>query len=90
MGQDEDDDELYAAFEALGGRLTWGELARLLGYPDEQALSCAVSALPGRQRQAVVLRKQLGLSEQHAAKEMRISRGAVRSHLARAIALLSQ
>jgi len=36
MGQDEQpepdgQDELYAAFEALGGQLTWDELARLLG-----------------------------------------------------------
>jgi len=30
-----DDYELYSAFEALGGRLTWDEPARLLGYRDE-------------------------------------------------------
>jgi DNA-directed RNA polymerase specialized sigma24 family protein len=88
VGQDEQpDDEFLAAFSALGGPLTWDELARLLGY-DEQALSRAVRGLPFRQGQAVVLCKQTGLSEQQAAKEMRISTGAVRAHLARGLQTL--
>jgi RNA polymerase sigma factor (sigma-70 family) len=86
--EDEERRDELAAFDALGGRLTWEELARLLGYRDEQALSCALHALPERQRQAVVLRKYTGLSEQQAAKEMRISNGAVRSHLARGMLTL--
>jgi DNA-directed RNA polymerase specialized sigma24 family protein len=90
MGQEDDEAEQYAAFGALGGRLTWDELARFLGYRDEQALSSAVSALPERQRQAVVFRKQLGLSEIQAAKEMRVSTGAMRSHPARAVRSLGK
>jgi RNA polymerase sigma factor (sigma-70 family) len=86
--EDEERRDELAAFDALGGRLTWEELARLLGYRDEQALSCALHALPERQRQAVVLRKYTGLSERQAAKEMRISNGAVRSHLARGMLTL--
>jgi hypothetical protein len=88
VGQDEQpDDESLAAFEALGGQLTWDELARLLGC-DEQDLSRAVLGLPFRQRQAVVLCKQTGLSEKQAAKEMGISTGAVRAHLARGLQTL--
>jgi DNA-directed RNA polymerase specialized sigma24 family protein len=88
VDQDEQaDDELLAAFSALGGPLTWDELARLLGY-DEQGLSHAVLGLPFRQRQAVVLCKQTGLSEPQAAREMRISTGAMRSHLARGLQTL--
>lgn len=35
MGQEEDwQAELYAAFEALGGQLTWDELTRLLGSDE--------------------------------------------------------
>jgi DNA-directed RNA polymerase specialized sigma24 family protein len=88
VSEDEQPDDALAAFSALGGRLTWDELARLLGYRDEQALSRAVLALPARQRQVVGLCKRTGLSEQQAAKEMRISRGAARSHLARGLRTL--
>ena len=80
-------DEL-AAFEALGGQLTWDELARLLGHGDGQALSRALLALPARQREAVALCKYMGLSEQQAAKEMRISNRAVKSHLVRGLQTL--
>jgi len=86
--EDEERRDNLAAFDVLGGRLTWDELARLLGYRDEQALSCALHTLPERQRQAVVLCRYTGLSEQQAAKEMRISNGAVRSHLARGLLTL--
>jgi DNA-directed RNA polymerase specialized sigma24 family protein len=88
VGQDkqpDDEQELLAAFSALGGPLTWDELARLLGC-DEQALL----GLSFRQRQAVVLCKQTGLSEKQAAKEMGISTGAVRAHLARGLQTLGQ
>ena len=43
-----------------------------------------------RQREAVVLRKHMGLSETEPAREMRISAGAVRSHLARGLSSLRQ
>jgi hypothetical protein len=82
----ENDD--LAAFSALGGKLTWGEFARLLGYRDEQALSRAVLALPARQRQVVGLCQYTGLSELQAARALHISKGAVRSHLARGLQTL--
>jgi predicted RNA polymerase sigma factor len=152
--EDEGQDDLYAAFEALGGRLTWDELTRLLDSGKYHAVlvqhvtlllggdaaaadeivrasfaalrevwnepgdprqarawlcravvgraqsvrHCSVPqpapgesadgadrllALPYRQREAVVLRTYMGLSEREAAEAMRISIGAVRSHLAR-------
>jgi RNA polymerase sigma factor (sigma-70 family) len=88
VSEDEQPDDELAAFDALGGPLTWDELARLLGYRDEQALLRAVLALPARQREVVTLCKYTGLSEQQAAKEMRISKRAVRSHLARGLRTL--
>jgi DNA-directed RNA polymerase specialized sigma24 family protein len=48
----------------------------------------ALRGLPHRQREAVVLRTYLGLSEKQAAEAMGISRGAVRSHLARGLSSL--
>jgi RNA polymerase sigma-70 factor (ECF subfamily) len=85
VSQDDEgqDDEELAAFAALGGRLTWDELARLLGHGDGQALSRALLTLPFRQRQVIELCKYQGLSERQAAEVMRISIGALRSHLSR-------
>lgn len=48
----------------------------------------AVRALPGRQREALVLRYYLDLSEAETAQLMGISHGAVKSHTARALAAL--
>jgi DNA-directed RNA polymerase specialized sigma24 family protein len=48
-----------------------------------QAAPTGLLALPERQREAVVLRNYMGLSERQAAAAMRISTRAVRSHLAR-------
>jgi RNA polymerase sigma factor (sigma-70 family) len=50
----------------------------------------ALRALPYRQREAVVLHRHLGLSEQQTAQVMGISRGAARSHLARGMSLLQR
>jgi DNA-directed RNA polymerase specialized sigma24 family protein len=83
MSQDD-----LAAFEALGGRLTWDELARRLGYADGQALSRALPALPRRSGEAVELCRLTGLSEREAAAAMHVSAGAVRSHLARGLLML--
>jgi RNA polymerase sigma-70 factor (sigma-E family) len=44
----------------------------------------ALRSLPQRQREAIVLRFYLDLSEEQAAAAMKISRGAVRTHTARA------
>ncbi|SRR5216683_2336513 len=155
----EGQDELYAAFEALGGQLTWDELTRLLGSGEYHAalvrqatlllggdaaaadevvrasfaalreassqpgdpwqarawlyravvnrarsvrhrsapqaapgesVGCpdGLLALPDRQREAVVLRNYIGLSERQAAAAMCISTGAMRSHLARGMSSL--
>ena len=48
----------------------------------------AVRTLPGRQREALVLRYYLDLSEAQTAEVMGISHGAVKSHTARALAAL--
>ncbi len=48
----------------------------------------ALRALPSRQREAVVLRYYAGLSEAQIAHAMGISRGAVKSHTARAMSAL--
>jgi RNA polymerase sigma-70 factor (sigma-E family) len=55
------------------------------GYADVLA---AVRALPTRQREALVLRYYLDLSEAQTAQVMGISPGAVKSHTARALAAL--
>jgi len=53
------------------------------GFPARAPRILALRGLPDRQREAVVLCKYAGLSEEQAAEAMRISIGAVRSHLAR-------
>jgi RNA polymerase sigma-70 factor (sigma-E family) len=57
---------------------------------DHRELIAAVLALPARQREALVLRYWLDLSEVEIADAMGISRGAVKSHAARAIAALER
>jgi RNA polymerase sigma factor (sigma-70 family) len=52
------------------------------------AVMAAVRALPARQREAIVLRYYVDLSEAEIAEAMGISRGAVKSHTARGIAAL--
>ena len=146
--EDEEGQDELAAFEALGGQLTWDEFTWLLGsgkygaalveqvtlllggdaaaayevvrasfaalretwvQPGDppqprlwlyraivgrarsvrrnssapQAAAGGLLALPERQREAVVLRNYMGLSESQVAASMSISTGAMRSHLAR-------
>ncbi|MBB5872685.1 RNA polymerase sigma-70 factor (sigma-E family) [Allocatelliglobosispora scoriae] len=50
----------------------------------------ALGGLPGRQREALILRYYLDLSEADIAVAMGVSRGAVKSHTARGIAALRQ
>jgi RNA polymerase sigma factor (sigma-70 family) len=50
---------------------------------ERSALVAALRRLPARQREAVVLRFYAGLPEADVAKAMGISRGAVKSHVAR-------
>src|SRR5215831_8725605 len=55
---------------------------------DRTAVVAALRSLPPRQREALVLRYYGDLSEAQIASAMGISRGAVKSHTARAIASL--
>ena len=61
-----------------------------IGYRDPEPPISALRALPYRQREAVVLRHHIGLSEQQTALAMSISIGAARSHLARGMSLLQR
>jgi RNA polymerase sigma-70 factor (sigma-E family) len=58
------------------------------GQPERSALMSALRTLPGRQREALVLRFYADMSEAQIADAMQISRGAVKSHTARAISSL--
>ena len=58
-------------------------------WPDRTALISALPALPSRQREVLMLRYHAGLTEAQIASAMGISRGAVRSHTARALSALS-
>lgn len=55
---------------------------------ERSAVASALRGLPERQREAIVLRYYGGFSEADIAKAMGISKGAVKSHTARAIAAL--
>ncbi len=55
---------------------------------ERSAVIAALLSLPTRQREALVLRYYLDLSEEQVAFVMKISRGAVKSHTARAKAAL--
>jgi RNA polymerase sigma-70 factor (sigma-E family) len=61
-----------------------GAITRL----ERSAVIDALRSLPDRQREAVMLRYYLDLSEEEVASAMQISRGAVKSHTARAKAAL--
>jgi DNA-directed RNA polymerase specialized sigma24 family protein len=58
------------------------------GIGNQDPRICALRALPDRQREAVVLRHYMGLSEKQAAQAMGISTGAARSHLTRGMSSL--
>ena len=62
----------------------YGALVRL----ERSAVVAALRKLPARQREAIVLRYYADFSEAEVAAAMGISRGAVKSHTARAIAAL--
>jgi RNA polymerase sigma-70 factor (sigma-E family) len=59
-----------------------------LALLERSAVVTALRGLPERQRQAIVLRYYADLSEAEIAGAMQISRGAVKSHTARAMAAL--
>lgn len=59
-----------------------------LALLERQAVVAALRDLPDRQREVIVLRYYADLSEAETAKVMGISRGVVKSHLARGMATL--
>lgn len=62
----------------------YGAIARF----EQSAVVAALRTLPARQREVVVLRFYADMSEAQIAETMQISRGAVKSHAARAMATL--
>ena len=76
-------------FEAIALVDESAESAALVGEEHQEVLT-AIRALPSRQREALVLRYYLDLSEAETASAMRISRGTAKSNAARGIAALRQ
>jgi len=64
--------------------------ARALLSEEQLAVVRAIKDLPDRQREAVVLRYYLDLSEADTAKAMRVSRGTVKSATSRALAAIGR
>jgi len=65
------------------------EATALVGAEHQQVL-IAIRALPDRQREALVLRYYLDMSEEETARAMGISRGTVKSATSRALAALAR
>jgi RNA polymerase sigma-70 factor (sigma-E family) len=65
------------------------EAVALIGEEHQQVLA-AIRALPDRQREALVLRFYLDLSEEETARAMGVSRGTVKSATSRAVAALGR
>jgi RNA polymerase sigma-70 factor (sigma-E family) len=77
--------------ERSAGELPW-ESAEASALVDEEHrhLLLAIRALPPRQREALVLRYYLDLSEEETARSMGIRRGTVKSATSRALAALGR
>ncbi|MDE2234458.1 MAG: RNA polymerase sigma factor [Gammaproteobacteria bacterium] len=89
-GQREADDDPPDPIEAAadpGGRDPSVQLAQGMAM---QALESALAALPGRQREAFILRILEGLDVAQTAKSMGCSEGSVKTHLSRAVHSLRQ
>jgi len=71
------------------GDIVSAEESALVGEASREVLA-ALRALPARQREAVVLRHYLGLSEEQAAQAMRVARGTVKSATSRGLAALAR
>jgi RNA polymerase sigma-70 factor (sigma-E family) len=78
-----------ARLEAIPGAVESAETATLVGEEHQEVLA-AIRALPDRQREALVLRYYLDLSEEATARAMGISRGTVKSTTSRAVAALAR
>jgi RNA polymerase sigma factor (sigma-70 family) len=65
------------------------EESALVGEASREVLA-AVRTLPGRQREAVVLRHYLGLTEEQTAQAMKVARGTVKSATSRGLSTLAR
>jgi RNA polymerase sigma-70 factor (sigma-E family) len=65
------------------------EESALVGEANRAVLA-ALRALPARQREAVVLRHYLGLTEEQAAQTMKVARGTVKSATSRGLSTLAR
>jgi RNA polymerase sigma-70 factor (sigma-E family) len=65
------------------------EESALVGEASREVLA-ALRALPARQREAVVLRHYLGLTEEQAAQAMKITQGTVKSATSRGLSTLAR
>jgi RNA polymerase sigma-70 factor (sigma-E family) len=77
------------AFAGRPADIVSAEESALIGEANREVMA-ALRALPGRQREAVVLRYYLDLSEDQAAQAMRVSRGTVKSATSRGRAALAR
>jgi RNA polymerase sigma factor (sigma-70 family) len=71
------------------GDMVSAEESVLVGEANREVLA-ALRALPARQREAVVLRYYLGLSEEQTAQAMRVTRGTVKSATSRGLSTLAK
>ncbi len=77
-------------FAAPAPEPVWSAESAVLLGEDRRAVFLALRELPRRQREALVLRYYLDLSEAEIAETMRISRGTVKSTTARGLAALAR
>ncbi len=68
----------------------WSAEAAVLAGEDRRAVLAAVTRLPGRQREVLVLRYYLGLSDAEIAAALQVSRGTVSSSASRALGALAR
>jgi RNA polymerase sigma-70 factor (sigma-E family) len=71
------------------GGVVSAEESALVGEANREALA-ALRALPARQREAVVLRHYLGLTEEETAQVMNVARGTVKSATSRGLSTLAR
>ena len=71
------------------GNIVSAEESALVGEANRAALA-ALRALPARQREAVVLRHYLGLTEEEAARVMKVTKGTVKSATSRGLSTLAR
>jgi RNA polymerase sigma-70 factor (sigma-E family) len=64
--------------------------AAVLHTEQQRAIFAAIRRLPARQREALVLRYYLDMSEDQAARAMAVSRGTVKSATSRAVAAIGR